>query len=197
MSRWVRPPGPTGAPLRIGLLGGSFNPAHDGHLYVSTVAAHALGLDYVWWLVSPGNPLKRASEMADLLVRMAGARDVARDRRIIVTDIEAHLGTRYTIDSLRALLRRFPGTRFVWLMGSDNLRQFAQWKNWAGIARLMPIAVVRRPGSVLAPLQSPAIRRFGLARRLGPPPSILMLDGRRNPQSATRLRALEPRLPSC
>ena len=194
LSHWIKPPGPVGPHLRIGLLGGSFNPAHEGHRYVSEVARKALGLNAVWWLVTPGNPLKRASELADLITRGALAREVAGPH-ITVTGIEGELGTRYTIDTLRALKRRFPAACFVWLMGSDNLAGFGRWKDWAAIARLVPIAVVRRPGSPLATLPSPLIRRFGQARRLGPPPSILMLDGRRNRQSSTAVRmVLEPRL---
>jgi nicotinate-nucleotide adenylyltransferase len=190
---WVRPPGPVGPHLTIGLLGGSFNPAHDGHRYVSDVARKALGLNAVWWLVTPGNPLKRASELADLITRMAFAGKLA-GHKAIVSDIESRLGTRYTVDTLRALRRRFPHTRFVWLMGSDNLAGFAHWKDWAVIARAVPIVVVRRPGSALDTLKSPLIRRFGQVRRLGPPPAILVLDGPRSPQSSTVIRmALEPR----
>jgi nicotinate-nucleotide adenylyltransferase len=196
---WIRPPGPVGARLTIGLLGGSFNPAHEGHRYVATVAKKALGLDAVWWLVTPGNPLKRASELAELLTRMAFAKTVA-GREGIVTDIESRLGTRYTVDTVRALQRRFPRTRFVWLMGSDNLAGFGRWKDWSALARLVPIVVVRRPGSALDTLKSPLVRRFGQARRLGAAPSVLLLDGPRSPQSSTVIRAgslpsvLEPRL---
>jgi nicotinate-nucleotide adenylyltransferase len=190
---WIRPPGPVGPHLTIGLLGGSFNPAHGGHLYVSEVARKALGLSAVWWLVTPGNPLKRASELADLIRRMAFAGQLA-GRKAVISDIESRLGTRYTVDTLRALQRRFPGTRFVWLMGSDNLAGFARWKDWTAIAQAVPIVVVRRPGSALDTLKSPLIRRFGQARRLGPAPAVLVLDGPRNPQSSTAIRmALEPR----
>jgi nicotinate-nucleotide adenylyltransferase len=190
---WIRPPGPVGPHLTIGLLGGSFNPAHGGHLYVSEVARKALGLSAVWWLVTPGNPLKRASDLADLITRMAFAGQLA-GHNAIISDIESRLGTRYTVDTLRALRRRFPRTRFVWLMGSDNLAGFAQWKDWAVIARTVPIVVVRRPGSALDTLKSPLVRRFGQVRRLGPPPAVLVLDGPRNPQSSTAIRmALEPR----
>ena len=191
---WIRPPGPVGPRLVVGLLGGSFNPAHEGHRYVSEVARKALGLGAVWWLVTPGNPLKRASELADLITRGALARQVA-PRRDIVTDIEGMLGTRYTIDTLRALHRRFPATRFVWLMGSDNLAGFGRWKDWAAIARQVPIVVVRRPGSALDTLKSPLLRRFGQRGRLTAPPCVLVLDGPRSPQSSTAIRmALEPRL---
>ncbi len=163
------------------------------------MALRQLHLDYVWWLVTPGNPLKRASELADLLTRTADARALARHPRIIVTDIETGLGTRYTADTLAALARRFPALRFTWVMGSDNLEQFGQWKNWPAIVKRVPLVVVRRPGSALAAIRSIAVRRFGTVSRLGPPPAILLLDGRRNWQSSTGLRALrlEPRAPSC
>jgi nicotinate-nucleotide adenylyltransferase len=177
---WLRPPGPIAPGLRIGLLGGSFNPAHEGHLYVGEVALKRLRLDYVWWLVATQNPLKPLASMAPLKKRLAAARALAsRDPRLIVTDIERHLGTCYTIDTLRALTRRFPGVRFVWLMGSDNLEQFHRWRRWEEIAALVPIAVVLRPGSVLAPLRAKAMKRI---------PRIAIVDGRRNEASATAIR---------
>jgi nicotinate-nucleotide adenylyltransferase len=146
-----------------------------------------LKLDYVWWLVSPGNPLK--PEPGALGVRLARARAAAKPYPFIrVTDIEQRLGTRYTIDTVRALKRRFPHARFVWLMGSDNLEQFARWRSWQEIARIVPIAVVRRPGSVLVPLHAPLARRLGVARSLKPAPSLVVLDGRRNWDSSTVLR---------
>src|SRR4051812_29758414 len=147
---WIRPPGPIADGMRIGLLGGSFDPAHGGHLYVSDIAIKALKLDYVWWLVSPGNPLKPAPDA--LAVRLKRTRLLARDKRIIVTGIEQRLRTRYTIDSVTALKRRFPHVTFIWLMGSDNLEQFSRWRRWRDIAAQLPIVVVRRPGSVLASL---------------------------------------------
>jgi nicotinate-nucleotide adenylyltransferase len=165
--------------MRIGLLGGSFDPAHDGHLYVSRIALRRLKLDYVWWLVSPGNPLK--PQPAPLDVRLTRARLLARDKRIIVTDLESRLGTRFTIDTVAALQRRFPMVEFVWLMGSDNLEQFSHWRRWRDIAARIPIAVVRRPGSVLASLHAPLARRLG---RL-----LVVLDGPRSPESSTELRA--------
>jgi nicotinate-nucleotide adenylyltransferase len=186
LSHWIKAPGPVVDGLRIGLLGGSFDPAHHGHLYVSEVARRALKLDYVWWLVSPGNPLK--PEPDALKVRLAGARAAAQAPFIRVTDIEEDLGTRYTVDTVMALKRRFPQVRFVWLMGSDNLEQFARWRSWQRIASTIPIAVVRRPGSVLAPLSAPLARRLGLARHLGSVLSLVVLDGRRNWQSSTALR---------
>ena len=184
---WIRPPGPVSDGLRIGLLGGSFDPAHGGHLYVSETARKALKLDYVWWLVSPGNPLK--PDPAPLDVRVTRARLLMRGPHIVVSDIEARLHTRYTIDTAKALLRRFPHVRFVWLMGSDNLVPFSRWRRWQQIAALLPIAVVRRPGSVLASLHAPLTRRVGVARHLGAAPSLVMLDGPRSLESSTELRA--------
>lgn len=184
---WITPPGPIGDGLRIGLLGGSFDPAHAGHLYVSEIARKLLKLDYVWWLVSPGNPLK--PQPGALGTRVSSARLAARHAPFIrVTDIEQRLGSRYTIDTLKALKRRFPQAQFTWLMGSDNLEQFARWRRWQEITNIIPIAVVRRPGSVLAPLSAPLARRLGVARHLGPAPSLVVLDGRRNWESSTALR---------
>src|SRR5258707_11527019 len=173
--------------MRIGLLGGSFDPAHGGHLYVSEIARRALKLDYVWWLVSPGNPLK--PDPGPLAVRVTRARRVARTQRIIVTDIESRLHTRFTIETVTALKRRFPQPTFIWLMGSDNLEQFSRWRRWQQIAAIVPIAVVRRPGSALASLQAPLARRFGVARHLGSAPSLVMLDGARSRESSSEIRA--------
>jgi len=173
--------------MRIGLLGGSFDPAHGGHLYVSRIALKRLKLDYVWWLVSPGNPLK--PEPAPLDVRVTRARLVVQRKRIIVTDIESRFGTRFTVDTIAALQRRFPKAAFVWLMGSDNLEQFSRWRRWRQIAETLPIAVVRRPGSVLASLHAPLARRLGLSRQLGSAPSLVVLDGPRSSESSSELRA--------
>jgi nicotinate-nucleotide adenylyltransferase len=183
---WIKSPGPIGDGMRIGLLGGSFDPAHSGHLYVSEIARRRLKLDYVWWLVSPGNPLK--SDPAPLDVRVARARLVARPSHIFVTDIEARLGTRYTVDTVAALQKRFANVHFVWLMGSDNLEQFSRWRRWQSIAARIPIAVVRRPGTVLASLHAGLARRLGVARRLAPAPSLVVLDGPRSSESSTELR---------
>ncbi|HKY81033.1 MAG TPA: nicotinate-nucleotide adenylyltransferase, partial [Sphingobium sp.] len=131
---------------RIGLLGGSFNPAHGGHRAISLFAADALALDEVWWLVSPGNPLKPRAGMASLPARLARARRMARRAPIRATAIERQMGTRFTIDTVKALRRRFARHEFIWLMGADNLAQFGQWRDWRGIARQMPIAVIARPG---------------------------------------------------
>ena len=187
MTAWIKPPSPVTDGLRIGLLGGSFDPAHEGHLYVSEIARRSLHLDQVWWLVSPGNVLKPAPNAFE--IRLARARLVAHPPFIHVTGIERQLGTRYTIDTVQALKTRFPRVDFVWLMGSDNLVQFARWRRWRDIAAAIPIAVVRRPGSVLAPLSAALARRIGVARTLGSAPSLVVLDGRRNEQSSTLLRA--------
>jgi nicotinate-nucleotide adenylyltransferase len=181
--------------LRIGLLGGSFNPPHEGHLHASEMALKRLGLDYVWWLVSPQNPLKPARGMASLENRLTAAARLVHRRKVIVTDAERALGTQFTVDTLKELTRRFPGPSFVWLMGSDNLQGFDRWKGWPRIMELMPVAVVMRPGSMLAPLQAKAMQRFWRARRksmrnfLGtPPPALVVIGGKRNAQSSTALR---------
>ena len=182
-SRWLRPPGPVAPGLRIGLLGGSFNPAHGGHVYVSEVALKRLGLDYVWWLVTPQNPLKSSAGLAPLEDRVAQARRMAHHPRIVVMDIERVLGTRYSIDTLNALQRRFPELEFTWIMGSDNLAGFHRWRSWREIARRVPIAVVQRPGTVLAALSAAPMQHTAVRG------AIRVIDGRRNAQSSTALRA--------
>lgn len=194
---WIRPPGPISDGLRVGLLGGSFNPAHDGHLHVSAAALKALELDYVWWLVSPHNPLKPEKGMADFNTRIGAARALIRNRRIIVSGIEAEFGTRYTADTLTLLTERFAQLRFVWLMGSDNLVQIPRWRNWQAIFRLVPIAVVARPGYALGARCGKAAEIFRAgyaapdrsfaARRT---PVWTIIEARRNDLSATRLRSL-------
>ncbi len=180
------------------MLGGSFNPAHAGHLHISRVALHALALDEVWWLVAPLNPLKSASSMAPLDARVAAARALARDWRIRVGAIEASLGTRYTADTLAALRRRFPRTRFVWLMGADNLAQLPQWRRWTRIFMEVPVAALdRAPYSYmalagkaatrLAAHRLPARRATRLADQA--PPAWIFLRLRRHPASATAIRA--------
>jgi len=147
---------------RVGLLGGSFNPAHRGHLHISLEALKRLRLDAVWWLVSPQNPLKSARHMAPLAARLASARALARDPRIVPTDVEMQLGTQYTVDTLKALVALHPNTRFIWLMGGDNLQGFHRWHQWRQIVRVVPIAVLLRPSysdarrsaRVLGPLRS-------------------------------------------
>ncbi len=181
----------------VGLLGGSFNPAHVGHLHVARAALKRLRLDQVWLLVSPGNPLKPAAGMAELATRLASAGKIADGRRILATDIERHLGTRYTLDTLRALRRRFPHVRFVWLMGADNLRQFPKWRGWLRIAHIAPFAVLPRPTYTRAALASHAARRLARHRvaatrgtRLAgmAAPAWIFLVARENTASATALR---------
>ncbi|MCJ2183619.1 nicotinate-nucleotide adenylyltransferase [Novosphingobium sp. 1949] len=185
----------------IGLLGGSFNPAHGGHRRISLFAMQALGLDAVWWLVSPGNPLKPARGMAPLAARVESARSQARRARIQVTAIERELGTRYTVDTLRALVRRYPRQRFVWLMGTDNLAQFHRWKDWRTIARVMPIAVIARPGYDAGAVASPAtawLRRYRTAATsLRQPdrwsaPALVTLRFDPDTRSATDIRKADP-----
>ena len=182
---------------RIGLLGGSFNPAHDGHLHVSNLALDRLGLDYVWWLVSPQNPLKSEQGMAPLAERMVRARGVARDARVIVTDIEQAIGSNYTADVINGLGRMFPSARFVWLMGADNLCRFHRWRNWTRIFRMLPIAIFDRPTYSLGASVSVAARRFAphrLAERQARflagsrPPAWIFLRAARHAASATAIR---------
>ncbi|MFM5895745.1 MAG: nicotinate-nucleotide adenylyltransferase [Novosphingobium sp.] len=187
--------------MRVGLLGGSFNPAHGGHRRISLFALDALGLDEVWWLVSPGNPLKPKTGMAPLVARLASAAAQARRAPIRPTAIERELGTRYTLDTLRALRRRYPKVQFIWLMGSDNLAQFHRWKAWREIARTMPIAVIARPGYEGTAFASPAGAWLGRFRR--PPaslrtragwsaPALIYLRFDPDSRSATVLRAADP-----
>lgn len=189
--------GPIAMPSqRIGLLGGSFDPAHQGHVHITLWALRALGLDRVWWLVSPGNPLK-SREPAEIEARLDAARQQMQHPRVVVTDIERHLGSAYTADTLTALGRRYPGVRFVWLMGSDNLVGFHRWEDWEGILRRHPVAVLARPGEQLRAGLSPAARRFarwrlpqgaaaGLGR--GPVPAWVLLTGPMSGQSSTAIR---------
>lgn len=186
---------------RIGLLGGSFNPAHAGHLHISRWALRRLRLDEVWWLVSPQNPLKPQDGMADLAARVARARATARDRRLRVGPLEAMLGTTYTVDTLVRLRRAFPGTRFVWLMGADNLRQIGRWQGWTRIFHTVPIAVLDRPTYCLRATVGLAARRFARQRRAEraagslvgtAPPAWVLLHGRRHMASATAIRAGAP-----
>lgn len=185
----------------IGLLGGSFNPAHRGHRRVSLAAKRALALDEVWWLVSPGNPLKPTKGMAPLAARLASAQRVARHAPIRPTAVEQRLGTRYTVDTLRKLVRLYPQHRFIWLMGADNLAEFHRWRNWRGIARTVAIAVVARPGYASRALASPAMgwlrrhaRPAGQARRwtMWSLPALVRLRFRPDPTSATAIRAADP-----
>lgn len=182
---------------RIGLLGGSFNPAHAGHLHIAKLALRRLRLDQVWLIVSPGNPLKTQDGMAPFAERLASARAIADGRRIVATSIESRLGKRYTWDTLRLLRQRFPRAEFVWIMGADNLAQFPRWQRWTGIARIMPVLVLPRPGWKARALHGQAASRLRKARqpaRTAPdlagskPPAWLYLPGPENTLSATLLR---------
>jgi len=186
---------------RIGLLGGSFNPAHRGHRAISLHALRALQLDEVWWLVSPGNPLKPDTGMAPLTARLASSRRIARHAPIRPSAIEQRLKTRYTVDTLASLTRLYPRHRFIWLMGGDNLAQFDRWRGWRRIARQVPIAVIARPGYDRAAHASPAmswLRRFVRPARQAKTwtkwslPALVLLRFRPDPTSATRIRAADP-----
>jgi len=186
---------------RIGLLGGSFNPAHGGHRAISLFALRALALDEVWWLVSPGNPLKGAETMASQAARLRSAQEQARGAPIRPTDIEARLGTRYTVDTLKALKRLYPQHKFVWLMGADNLLQFDRWRAWREIARTVPIAVIARPGYSHAARAASAmgwlrrfVRRGSQARKWTEwsLPALVLLRFVPDPRSATRTRQADP-----
>ena len=187
---------------RVGLLGGSFNPAHRGHRHISLAAIEALGLDELWWLVSPGNPLKSgARDMAPFGSRLSSARAMARRSRIKVSDFEARSGTRYTVDTVAALMRRWPRHRFIWLMGEDTVAQFHQWRRWRDLARMVPVAVISRPGY---DDDARTARATGWLRRFVRPadqannwtewsaPAIIFLRLPPDPTSATRLRAINP-----
>ncbi len=151
--------------MRVGLYGGSFNPAHEGHSHVAETALKNLGLDKVIWLVSPQNPLKSSRETAPLEERLAGVRARARGPGMIVSDAETRIGSHYTIDTVRVLKARFPGVRFVWIMGADSLATFHGWRGWTQIMRELPVAVISRPWAALKARTSPTARRFARYRR--------------------------------
>ena len=182
----------------MGLLGGSFNPAHVGHQHVTRLALRRLRLDQVWLLVSPGNPLKRQDGMAPLAERLASAQSIADGRRVVATTIEQRLGTRYTADTLLALRRLFPRVRFVWLMGADILAELPRWKHWLGVVQSAPFAVIPRPRYNRGALAGQAARRLRAhfhPARMGPvlaelaAPSWTFLPAPQNGISATALRA--------
>jgi nicotinate-nucleotide adenylyltransferase len=150
--------------MRIGVLGGSFNPAHRGHRHISLAAMERLGLDRLWWVVTPGNPLKSNGELASLEERARMARSVAAHPQIVVTEFEAALPSRFTADTVAFLINRFPGVHFVWVMGGDNLVQFHRWRDWRRIFAAMPVAVVDRPGMRHKALASPAALSFARTR---------------------------------
>lgn len=182
----------------VGLLGGSFNPAHEGHRQASLLALKRLGLSAVWWLVSPANPLKASSELASFEARCERARKIAEHPHIRISAFERQAGLTFTHDTLKALIAAHPDLRFVWLMGADNLADFHRWHRWAEIFRLLPIAVIDRPGYRFGAIASPAARRFAHdrldesdARALADagPPAWVYLGGLLNPASSTELRA--------
>lgn len=183
--------------MTIGLLGGSFDPAHEGHAHITREALRRFGLDRVWWLISPGNPLKPRgpAPMAD---RIARAREVMHHPRVVITDLEARLGTRYTAQTLRKLMARYPGVRFVWLMGADNLAQLHRWQDWDWIMQNVPIGVLARPGSGTRARRGRAAREYAAdrvseraAERLGhlPPPAWVLADVPMRKQSSSAIRA--------
>ncbi len=183
--------------MRVGLLGGSFNPPHQGHALVTRIALVRLRLDRVWWLVSPGNPLKSQADLVALNARVEAAHRLVAGPRVAVTDVEAHIGARYTYDTLVWITRRAKGVRFVWIMGADNLRQFHLWRHWRNIADLVPIAVFDRPGSTLKAMSSRAAIALGPWRAPEAeaarfverkPPAFLFLHGPRSELSSTVLR---------
>jgi len=200
----IRPSGltrlPRAAPgMRIGLYGGSFNPAHAGHRHVSQMALKRLGLDRVWWIVTPGNPLKDTGELATTAMRVEEARAVADHPRIDVTAFEEEIGARYTVDTLSYLKGRYPNVRFVWIMGADNLAGFHRWRGWRRIARMMPIAIIDRPGWTLKAVRSRSATalakgRIDEADALAlpglQPPAWVFLHGPRSHLSSTQLRQL-------
>ena len=183
--------------LRIGLLGGSFNPAHEGHLQISLEALKKLELDWIWWLVSPQNPLKGNHDTKPLADRLKTASQYAQHPRIFISNLEHQMGTQYTIDTASRLKSRWPQTRFVWLMGADILPQLPQWKNWTQLMAIMPIAIFDRPGYELQALSSRTAQRYrndrwdesdaaGLAT--ASTPAWCFIHGCRHPESSTALR---------
>jgi len=196
-SERVLPPHAPG--MRIGLFGGTFDPPHRAHLAASLLALKRLKLDRVWWLVTPGNPLKNTRNLAPLSERIAAARALTHHPRIDVTGLEAVIKTRYTYDTISWLRARCPGVRFVWIMGADNLRSFHRWQRWRGIANLVPIVVVDRLGPSLYAGASPAgqaLRTFRLPEQAATTlpdrkaPAWAFLHGLKSPLSSTALRAL-------
>lgn len=189
---------PAASGMRIGLLGGSFDPPHRGHVHITETALRRVGLDKVWWLVSPGNPLKQRGPAA--LDRRVAASNRLIDRHpdIVATDLESRMGTRYTADTIRKLRRIYPGVRFVWLMGADNLIEFHRWQHWTEIFQMIPIAVLARPGNQVRAGLSIAARRFGASRLpqrraaalpYRDPPCWTLMTHPMSPHSSTAIRA--------
>ncbi|MGB0477996.1 MAG: nicotinate-nucleotide adenylyltransferase [Parvibaculales bacterium] len=181
---------------KVALFGGSFDPPHDGHRLVAKAALRALKVDYVWWLVSPQNPLKSHKPKA-LAKRLAAVRDLADERRFMVSDEETRLGTFYAIDTVRALKAAYPQVTFIWLIGADNLSGLHRWKDWQSLMREIPLAVYPRPGAAHKAALSPAARAFDYARLdtaaaaqlpLYQAPAWVMLDGARSSLASSQLR---------
>lgn len=182
----------------VGLFGGSFNPPHEGHELVADIALRRLGLDQLWWMVTPGNPLKSHSNLAPLSQRLACSEKVASDPRIKVTAFEKTLGGSYTAKTLARVKALNPHVHFIWIMGADNLKSFDKWQNWQGIACTFPIAVIDRPGATLSYLSSKMAQRFGFARLdeddagvlwMKRAPAWTFIHGPRSTLSSTALRA--------
>lgn len=183
--------------MRIGLMGGSFNPAHEGHIHISEVALKRLGLDQVWWLVTPQNPHKQAAETANLEFRLNQAHNLVTNPRIKIKNIEQTLGTNFSIETIRALLKRFPATYFCWVMGADNLISFHKWKAWPQIMNSIPVAVIARPGYHLRAGLSKTATRYQTRRlnsaasggliMIEPPVWTMILD-KLHPLSSTAIR---------
>lgn len=183
---------------RVGLLGGSFNPAHEGHVEISEAALDFLGLDYVWWLVSPGNPLKDIKELFPFEERVEAARSLPKDDRIIISELERNFETNYTIDTLEMILKTMPRYHYVWLMGADNLINFDKWKDWRKIAETVPFAIFSRPSysiSSLDSLAAKALREFRIDKNQAKslyrlkPPAWVFCDLTANPVSSTEIRS--------
>jgi nicotinate-nucleotide adenylyltransferase len=202
-SRYLRVPR-AGLGQKIALFGGSFNPPHKGHRHVALTGLNRLGVAEVWWMVTPGNPLKSSDDLAPLARRIAETERYADHPRMVVTAFEAAIGTRYTADAIIFLKRRYPTVKFVWLMGADNLGTLHRWQKWRDIMRTVPVAVVDRPGASMSVMSSPAARAFALWRRPeeqagaiadAAPPAWVFLHVPLDPTSSTllRRRAREPR----
>lgn len=193
---WMRLP-TAGGGQRIGLFGGSFNPPHSGHLHVARTALRRLSLDAVWWLVTPGNPLKDHGALAPLEARVAACARLAAEPRMRITAWEAAIGTSYSAQTIAALTRRRPDLAFVWVMGADNLASFHRWQEWRTIMETLPLAVVDRPGASLSVLNAPAALAYARSRvdesdaaglAAMRPPAWTFLHAPRDPVSSTELR---------